>query len=109
MTFELLPPLAGRNNPCLNCPPIVATLDMDRTIAVGFGQAFVVKGDVTVFYEKPNMEFEDCWTVAQAEAAAAADPDHDWRIVLDGPMHGETYQRQGEGRWVLVESNDGFA
>lgn len=104
-----LPPMAGRNNPCLNCPPIETTLGMDRTIAVGFGQAFVAKDDETVFVETPDTEFEECWTVAQAEAAAAADPDHDWRIVLDGPMHGETYQRQGEGRWVLVESNDGFA
>jgi len=48
------------------------------------------------------------WTVAQAEKVAAADPDHDWRIVLYAPLHGEVYQRQ-DGRWVLVEKNDGFA
>jgi len=108
-TTEHLPALEGRNNPCLNCPPIEPTLDMDRTIAVGFGAAFVAKDHETVFVETPDTEFEDCWTVAMAEAAAAADPDHDWRIVMDGPMHGETYQRQGEGRWVLVEANGGFA
>lgn len=111
MTWEQLPPLPGRNNPCLNCPPIEDTLDMRRTIGVGFGQAFVAKDDETVWYEKYTDEDEDdpCWTVAQAEDAAVADPDHDWRIVMDGPMHGETYQRQGEGRWVLVAKNDGFA
>jgi hypothetical protein len=104
-----LPALTGRPNPCLNCPPIEATLEMDHTIAVGFGQAFVAKDDETVYYERYEMEEGDYWTVADAERAAAADPDHDWRIVLDGPMHGETYQRQGEGRWVLVDKNDGFA
>ena len=109
MTWETAHPLPGRANPCLNCPPIEDTLDMDRTIAVGFGQAFVSKDDETVWYESPDTEFEDCWTVAHAEEIAGADPDHDWRIVMHGPMHGETYQRQGEGRWVLVESNDGFA
>jgi hypothetical protein len=29
--------------------------------------------------------------------------------VLDGPLHGETYQRQGKNHWVLVERNLGFA
>lgn len=82
---------------------------MGRTIAVGFGQAFVAKGDETLYYERSLMAEDDYWTVADAERLAVADPDHDWRIVLDGPIDGETYQRQGEGRWVLVESNDGFA
>ncbi len=106
---EMLPPMEGRNNPCLNCPPIESTLEMERVIAVGFGAAYVIKGDQTVYYEKPDAQYEECWTVAMAEATATADPDHDWRIVMDGPMHGETYQRQGEGRWVLVATNDGFA
>lgn len=48
-------------------------------------------------------------TVAQAEALALLKPDADWRVILEGPLHGETYQRQGEGRWVLVVKNQGFA
>lgn len=104
---EHLPPVAGGTNPCLNCPPIEDTLGMDRLVAVGFGQAFVSKDDETVWYEAPDTE--EFWQVSDAEAAAVLDPDHDWRIVLDGPMHGETYQRQGKGRWVLVDRNDGFA
>lgn len=44
-----------------------------------------------------------------AEGKARQKPDADWRVVLHGPMHGETYQRQGKNRWVLVESNEGFA
>jgi hypothetical protein len=49
------------------------------------------------------------WTTAQAEKVAKADPDHDWRIVLYGPLHGEVYQRHAPGEWVLVEKNKGFA
>lgn len=48
------------------------------------------------------------WDVAQAERVAKRDPDHDWRIVLYGPLHGEVYQRQ-DGEWLLVEKNEGFA
>lgn len=48
------------------------------------------------------------WTVADAEEVAAADPDHDWQIVMFGPLHGEVYQRQ-DGRWLLIEKNQGFA
>ncbi len=51
----------------------------------------------------------DNWmTGAEAEALAAADPDHDWRIQLEGPLRGATYQRHGAGEWVLIESNRGF-
>ena len=46
---------------------------------------------------------------ADAEALAAQDPDHDWRIVLHGPLSGRTYQRHGPGQWMLVEKNEGFA
>ena len=46
---------------------------------------------------------------AQAEAMAAADPDHDWQIALEGPLSGRTYQRHGPNEWALVEQNQGFA
>lgn len=49
------------------------------------------------------------WEVSDAEKAAAADPEHDWRIVLFGPLHGEVYQRHGPEEWNLVEKNEGFA
>ena len=55
------------------------------------------------------MEWEDCLTVAEAEVIAAKDPEHDWRIVLYGPLRGSTYQRHAVRHWVLVEKNEGFA
>ena len=70
--------------------------------------AALVKDGEIVWMEH-NHEWDECMTVAQAEELAAADPDHDWRIVLDGPLQGLTYQRHGQMRWVLVAKNQGFA
>jgi hypothetical protein len=80
---------------------------MGMAISVGFGSAQVTKDDELVYCEQQNEE--NYWTVQNAEDAALKDPDHDWQIQLVGPMHGETYQRQGPGKWVCVESNPGFA
>lgn len=57
----------------------------------------------------PAAPEPDYWTVSRVERLARQDPDHDWRIVLLGPLHGEVYQRHGQSQWVLVESNEGFA
>lgn len=101
-------PVEGGPNPCLNCPPIANVASMEKIIAVGFGAAEVRKNGETVLdgEHPPNGE---CVTFADAEALAAAAPEHDWLVVLDGPLHGETYQRQGPKYWVLVERNEGFA
>jgi hypothetical protein len=40
---------------------------------------------------------------------AAADPDHDWRLFVNGPLSDYTYQRQGEATWALVAQGQGFA
>ena len=101
-----LKPISGGQNPCLNCPPI--SLDMRCPIAVGFGDAHVSRDGKVIWSESPNADAR-VWTVRTAERRAARDPRHDWRIVLNGPLHGETYQRQGVKRWVLVARNLGFA
>lgn len=75
---------------------------------MGFGMAALTKDDECVWMEQ-NHEWDECMTVAQAEELAAADPDHDWRIVLHGPLRGSTYQRHGEMQWMLIEKNQGFA
>lgn len=105
-----LPALDGRPNPCLCCPPIPAKAEMDKLIAVGFGAAYVCRDDKMVLDGERLTQETDKWVTFQAaEDMAKLDPDHDWRIVLHGPLHGETYQRHGDGEWVLVESNQGFA
>lgn len=110
LRWKLLPGLKTKANPCLNCPPILATAAMDMVIAVGFGSATVTKDGAPV-YDEQEAEHSGgrYWTVKTAERAARKDPDHDWRINKHGPLHGESYQRQGENKWVLVETNEGFA
>lgn len=92
---------------CLNCPPVERIAPMDMLIAVGFGYAAVTRGKKVVFCESANDETEH--TLAEFEAMAKADPNHDWRVELDAPLRSRTYQRQGEGKWVLIASGPGFA
>lgn len=83
---------------------------MDLGIAVGFGSADVTRdGELVLDGERIVNEGEGWPTFADAEALAVIDPDHDWRVTLFGPLHGEVYQRHGPEEWVLVESNRGFA
>ncbi len=105
----LLPAIeGGQPSPCLCCGPRQSQLCEESRIAVGFGFAALTKNGEVIWHED-NHEWNDCMTVAQAEALAAADPDADWRIVLHGPLRGSTYQRHGTMRWILVEKNNGFA
>ena len=103
-----LKPISGGNNPCLNCPPIVMRLKMNRKIGVGFGIAGVTCNGKEIWSEGPEQDWPDLPTVMKFENAARKKRG-DWRIVMHGPLHGETYQRQGRNNWVLVEKNKGFA
>lgn len=106
--FTKLPALPRQHGPCLNCcPAIEATFDLDREIAVGFGGARLSCDGETVF--EFDMNGTEDLDGHGAEALALKKPNADWRIKLDSPLHGETYQRHGPGRWVLVEKNEGFA
>lgn len=108
MPVELMPAIeGGQPSPCLCCGSRESQLCPEARISVGFGMAALTKNGECVWME--DDEWHECMTVAQAEELAAADPDHDWRIVLDGPLRGSTYQRHGEMQWVLVAKNQGFA
>lgn len=92
---------------CLNCSTAEYVAPMDMYLPVGFGGANVTKDGLCVWDEQ-DPDGSD-WCVQDAEDLAVKDPDHDWRITRYGPMHGETYQRHGPGKWVCIESNKGFA
>lgn len=83
---------------------------MDKQICVGFGSAVITKDDGR-FYdgESDLLDDREPLTIGHIEAIARQDPDHDWRACFYGPLHGETYQRQGDNLWVMIESNMGFA
>lgn len=48
-------------------------------------------------------------TLGEIEECCAEDPDHDWRLRVEGPLGGAVYQRHGAGIWHPVERLDGFA
>lgn len=94
---------------CLTCSSAALEAPMNMVIAVGFGSAMVFKGKEIIYDEHRCEREEDYMTVADVEKLAIADPDHDWRIEKIGPLHGETFQRHAPGKWVCIESNQGFA
>lgn len=108
MTWEKLQPLADSqiHTGCLNCSTVARVAPLSMLIAVGFGAAFATKDGELVYEQQQGMPD---LTVADIERMAVDDPNHDWRIEKHGPMHGETFQRQGPGNWVCIESNEGFA
>lgn len=115
---EHLPPIEGGNNPCACCPPIPTQAPLDKVVAVGFGAAqvycddqFVADGETGIMFRNGVKERFEPWslTFGDVEEMAILKPDSDWRITLNGPLHGETYQRQGPGQWVCIDRNEGFA
>jgi hypothetical protein len=108
-----LPGIEGGHGGCLNCGFQHAVLPMEAVIAVGFGSASLTKGDECIYdeqdVERPGSGYTEYMTAEQAEALAAADPDHDWRIHLYAPLSERHYQRQGDKHWVLYEKGEGFA
>lgn len=105
--WERLPAIKGKIDGCLNCGPRPSLFPEDALIAVGFGYAALEKDGQPV-YQEPT-EGDEYMTGKQAEEMASSDPDHDWRIVLHGPLSGRTYQRHAPNEWALIEQNEGFA
>ena len=104
-----LHPIDAHYGGCLNCGPRPAQFPPEGVIAVGFGYAALHKDGAPVWSEGEAVSDNSMMTGADAESLAAQDPDHDWRIVLHGPLSSRAYQRHGPGKWVLVERNQGFA
>lgn len=107
-TWTKLPPYTGKiHQGCLCCPPVEPAAPLDMIVAVGFGYAGVTRDGADVWHEDNNEE--DFRTLAEFEAMAKADPDHDWRVILEAPLRSREYQRHGDDQWVLVKSGMGFA
>lgn len=106
---EHKPIIEGGPNPCPHCPPIPTQARMDKLICVGFGCAQLHCDGKMIADGEQWAEGDGFLRFSDAEEMAIADPCHDWRVILHGPLHGETYQRQGDGIWVCIERNEGFA
>ena len=93
---------------CLNCPRTDAVADPATIIAVGIGFAAVTRDGVMIYLEDQDRPVGEWAEVGHFNSSAAYEPNHDWRIILNGPLRGRAYQWQGDN-WYLVEQNNGFA
>lgn len=91
-------------------PPQPKEFHRDSVVAVGFGTAALCRdGHEWVNGEDRIWDDNEELTGAECERIAAADPGHLWQIILCGPLSGATFTRQDDGRWILTDSNEGFA
>ena len=109
MTWEKMPAIEAGGPACLCCGTPTELFPADGWIAVGFGSANVTCDGKEVYSESQDMDEDNIWTGADAESAALADPDHDWRISKYAPLYEAEYQRHGPGQWVLIRRGEGFA
>lgn len=106
--YEPLKAIEGGMGGCMCCGYQHSIFPMEAVIAVGFGCAQVTKDGAPV-YDETDADDMNFMTGEGAEALAAADPKHDWRIHMVAPLSERHYQRQGEKHWVLYERGQGFA
>lgn len=106
--FTPMPAIEG-SIACLTCGcGAHDIMSMDSLLAVGLGDVSVTCDERRV-YSQNEVENEEFWVGHDAEAAANADPKHDWRVHFYAPLYEAVYQRQGKERWVLIEKGQGFA
>ena len=91
---------------CLNCAPKPLKARLRWNPHPGFGGVTVTRDGEHVW---SSFRYEDSRTFISFEKWAAGDPDHDWRVRIDGPLSDVTYQRHGPKTWVAVEKGLGFA
>ncbi len=108
MNWKKEKPLESQIVGCGTCGFKPQIAPMQKVIAVGFGEAKLIKNS-EIIWEERGKEWEDCITFADAEEMAKKDPDNDWRVHLLAPLSEVEYQRQGEGQWFLIKTGLGFA
>lgn len=101
------PPLEhAPHSGCLNCGSKPLRVKLNVRLHAGFGMT-ALKRDGE--YVESYFEYEKCPTFQRFENVARKDPDHDWQVLVDGPLSDVTYQRHGQNEWVAVAKGMGFA
>ena len=106
----LLPPIEGKAYCGCGCGRRASHAHMADRPHPGFGGVGLLR-DGEFIYPWPDATMDEEYerTFQDYEDVAAGDPDHDWRLQVDGPLSDYTYQRQGEDVWALVAQGQGFA
>lgn len=93
---------------CPCCPQTEDILPMDTVLYQGFGGYHVEKDSKTFYWGDSNLEWEEYKTLADIEKEAKKSPRSEWRVILNNPLRGATWERKKDS-WVLIETNIGFA
>ncbi len=111
MSANYLPAIEGRAYCSCGCGYRVSHLALNQPCHPGFGCVRLIRDGETVYpWGFDTSTDEEMERLAQDyEDVAAGHPEHDWRLQVDGPLSDYTYQRQGDGLWVLVKQGRGFA
>lgn len=105
--WEYLPAVEAKTA-CITCGAGDDKSSWDFAIMVGFGSAGVSLNGKGIFDEQEYGD-DDCLYLSDVEAVAKTRPYDDWRIYMFAPLYEHEYQRQGDGKWVLVRVGEGFA
>lgn len=106
--MEKLTPIKKKHRGCLCCEGLGHEIPLDTVLHNGMSGWTITKDGELFFADDYDKEWEEFKTLAFIEEYAVKEPDADWRAICYTPLHGETYQRQ-DGKWLLVEENQGFA
>lgn len=81
---------------------------MDTVLYRGFGGYHVEKDGEIYYWADSDLDWGNFKTLAQIERQAKRCPRSKWRVILNNPLRGATWERR-RGAWILVETNLGFA
>ena len=86
--------------------PLNSEASLNMLIAIGFGSIDLIKNGNKI--EIPNF-VEGETRLKDLEKIAIKEPLVDWKLKINDPLWGATWQRQGTGKWIVVDTNKGFA
>lgn len=95
---------------CACCPKTEDELPLDTILYNGFGGYAVYKNKEHFFSEDPaeDKPFDEYRKLSDLEDEVNSDPNARWEVILNLPLRGATWRRKGH-RWILVDTNLGFA
>ena len=82
--------------------------DLNMFIVVGMGDAIIKRNDEIIFQETSEMNENDIPQLKKFDEMAEELPGK-WICILYSPLSNHTFERQSKGKWICIESGQGFA
>ena len=104
MKFEK--PIEGREMGCGAFPQTAPEiLPLNRNMHPGFGEILFLCNDELLM----QINYSHFFDTMQYFENMSKNYKGDLRIIINAPLYELEYQRQGEGKWVLIKQGQGFA